>query len=152
MVACVTTLTQSHIHSYKQESVSAMKRVIPKTNIMSYSVMCSQLRYASLEMTKESIANNTGNLVTPKIKIPCHAKTLQNFSPSHSRGPLPSSHCIYSFMYLLTYLVSYSWMMLEVLVNGFTYVKPFSRKHMLQLQDCTSSTTTVKTYVPELTK
>jgi hypothetical protein len=136
-VAGVTTLTQSHIHSCTQESVSAMKHVIPKTYILSYIVTCSQLCYSYFEMTKENTANNMSNLVTSKIKISYHAKTLQNFSPSHSAGPLLSSHCMHVFIYF----VKYSLMMVEVLVGGLSYVKPMSRTLMLQLQDCTSSTT-----------
>jgi hypothetical protein len=137
VVAGVATLTQSHIHSCTQESASAMKHVIPKTYILSYNVTCSQLCYSSLGTTNENMANKTGDLVTSKIKTSYHAKTLQNFSPSHSPGPLPSSHLIYSFIYF----VKYSLMMVEFLVNSFSYVKPMSRTHTLQLHDCTSFTT-----------
>jgi hypothetical protein len=142
VVAGVTNLTQSHIQSCTQESVSAMKHVIPKTYILSYNVTCSQLYYSSLGTTNENTANKTGDLVTSKIKTSYHAKTLQNFSRSHSPGPLLFSHFIY--------FLKYSLMMLEFLVKGF--VKPMSRAHTLQLHDCTSYTTTVTTYVPELTK
>jgi len=43
-----------------------------------------------------------GNLVTSKIKTSYHAKTLKNCSPSHSLGPLPTSHSIYLFISLNT--------------------------------------------------
>jgi hypothetical protein len=148
VVAGVTTLTKIHTQLHKaahKNQYCSWKMLFPKHTFccMVWHVP-SYVLLLLLRWQKKKIANNTSNLVTSKIKMSYHAKTLQNFSPSLSPGPLLSSHCIY--------FVKCSMLMVEVLLNDFSYVKLMSRTHMLQLQDCTSNTTTDRTHFPELTK